>query len=73
MGKYLGDFTFDDEDYLEQLVDIIFFMHMIFFDRRARAILEWTGPQGPGPGPAKMAEGWPGVPGPARGQSICNA
>ena len=44
MGKYLGDFTFDDEEYLEQLVDIIYFMRMIFLIG----------------GPAEMAEGRPG-------------
>src|ERR1700678_3815102 len=32
---------------------------------RARAIVEWTGPRGPGPGPAKLAEVRPG---PTRGQ-----
>ena len=45
---------------------LLIFYKMCLNIGRARAGSGWPGPRGPGPGPAKLAKGWPG---PARGQS----
>ena len=44
MEKYLRDFTFDDEEYLDQLLDINFFLayELFFFDKGQGR--PWPGP-----------------------------